>query len=74
MNGPFWKLGTENKRLQFEERKGPGPGAYKKESTNESKTYSFGKSGLRATVKNTGPGPGSYEVKSTIGELPNYSK
>ncbi|OMJ89603.1 hypothetical protein SteCoe_8230 [Stentor coeruleus] len=74
LSGPKWKIGTEDKRLKFEEKNGPGPGTYKKKTTNESKTHSFGKSGLKAIVKNTGPGPGSYEVKSSIGELPNYFK
>ena len=67
-------MGTEDKRLQFQDLKVPGPGSYKFKETNERKTYSFPKSGFIEKKKQSGPGPGSYEAKNSIGELPSYNK
>ena len=67
-------MGTEDKRLQFKDRGGPGPGAYAVKETNDRKTYSFRKGAIAQNMKKTGPGPGEYETKSSIGELPAYAK
>ena len=51
-----------------------GPGMYYSPKQAAGVKWSFGQEKKGTVVKAEGPGPGAYELKSTIADLPGYSK